>query len=264
MFPFYNKTYISFNSAVYVNKKLVDTTMLWNLDTGRFIMPELTDGQPQLTSTEKILPRDKHWSPYTHNGQLYMVYSLDPLRIISCDESAKCHFTQNEAGEKYKFHDLRDSLRGGTPTLHYKDEYYITLSHSTFFKKNTFYKRYYAVNLVVLKMTGKDDHRVVYLSENIKLHPDIMNSVPMVRYEYIEDPFLFPVSLLLEDSDSIIIGGHINDHSSYLFRVKGVKNLMDKIIGNSHKLRSKGPKPYLLQNLTRQFAMDETGYTFMS
>ena len=252
---------MSFNSAVYLEKKLVDTTMFWDCDNDKFIMPEVSNGQPQLHS-ERSMPRDKHWSPYTYNNQLYMLYSIDPLRIMFCDRKAKCRFVQNNADNKYKFDDLRDSLRGGTPTINYAKNYYITIAHSTQFKKGTYYKRYYGINLVVLRINSESDHQIVYLSAPIQFHKKLMNSIPLVRYKFIDDPFVFPVSLVNESLDSLVIGGHINDHSSYLLRLTGIKSLMNKVM--SQQISMKGPVNMLLQNLTRQFASQVSGYEFMT
>lgn len=261
LFPFYNQTYISFNSAVHISKHMVDTTMFWDFANDKFVMPLISHGQPQLQS-KTSMPRDKHWSPFTHNDKFYLIYSIDPLRILYCNKSSQCRFVQNNADKHYKFDNFRDSLRGGTPTIHYSDNYYIMVAHSTLYKRNKHYTRYYSVNLVVLRINSESDHQVIYLSAPIRFHPKLMNSIPIVRHKYIDNPFLFPVSLLLESRDSVVIGGHINDHSSYLLRFTGLRELMSRIM--SRKVSSTGPPNTLLHNLTRQFASDISGYEFMS
>jgi len=230
--------------------------------------PLISEGNPLLKNHDEYkVPRDKHWSPYMHNGQLYFIYSLDPLRIMACDRHSKCSFTHNESGNDYKFEQANDSLRGGTPTLHYKDDYYITIAHSTLFINKTKvdpqldWKRFYTVNLVVLKVI-ESNHRVVYLSSPIEFNEKFMSQVPIVREKYIKHNFLFPVTLLIENQDNIIIGGHVNDHSSYLFRMSGLSELMRKIMTGSESLSETGPKPGALHSLTKQQASEQYGFSF--
>ena len=238
----------------------MDTTLFWDWDADKFVLPKIASGQPQI-KRRVSMPRDKHWSPYEFNSKNYMVYSFDPLRIISCNETARCKFTQNAAPPNYQFNDLLDNVRGGTPTLQYKDNFYITITHTTLFRPK--FKRYYTFNLLVLKVEPNSKHKVVYFSEPINIHKELMTKTPMVRTTWIDDPFLFPVSLLLEDEDNIIIGGHMNDHSAYLFRVKGIKSLMNKIFAQSALLQDDGPGNGVLHHLSRAFAVKQSGYTFV-
>ena len=235
--------------------------MFWDWEKDKFVMPEITDGQPQI-KRKVSMPRDKHWSSYEFNNKNYMVYSFDPLRIITCNQSAKCQFTKNAAAANYRFNDIVDCVRGGTPTVQYKGDFYITITHSTLFKKGD--KRYYTFNLLVLKADTKSKHKIIYYSEPITFHKELMSKTPMVRTRWIEDPFFFPVSLLLEDEDNIIIGGHINDHSAYLFRVKGIKSILDQVIIKSSSLEAEGPANGVLHNLSRKLATKQSGYTFQT
>jgi len=256
----YDRLYLSFNSGIKINGSLFDTTFFWDYDEEQVVMPKIREGQPTLQTSHASVPRDKHWSPYTYKDQLYFIYSLDPLRILLCDRDSKCYFTRKEGGDNYEFHQVADSLRGGTPTVHYKDEFYITIAHSTMFRKDD-WKRVYTINLAVLKITN-DNHRIVFLSSPILFNETFMSSIPMVRHRYIRDDFVFPVSLLVEDADNIIIGGHVNDHSSYLFRVTGIQSLMDDVMVGSKKLSDVGPQPGKLHNLTKEFSSQLFGYTF--
>ena len=65
---------------------------------------------------------------------------------------------------------------------------------------------------------------------SLQVHEDIYLAAPMVRPAYIDDGFIFPVGLLLETSDWMTIGVHVNDYSSVLIRVKGVRSLMKAVI----------------------------------
>lgn len=265
-FPFYNQFYLSFNNGLFVRNKVVDTTLMWDMENDKFVMPIIADGQPLLNRTVPFsMPRDKHWSPYTWQGEVYMLYSYDPLRIIKCDPSFHCKFTQNMAPKDYQFDEVFNSIRGGTPTLTYRDNFYITIAHSTLFRQlQPRRKRYYTMNLVVMRLEGESNHQVIYMSEPIELNAELMNSVHIVRDMFISHPFLFPVSLLMEDEDSIVIGGHISDQSSYLFRLTGIRKLMDRVISRSRYLDKQGPPRDFMHNMSRTLAHQQTGFNFMS
>lgn len=259
-FPFYGKLFLSFHNTVFVSQKKMDTTMFWDFEEDQLVMPVLTDDQPQ-SSPRRFIPRDKHWSPFTWRNHLHMVYSLDPFRTLKCDARANCKFSQNTATSSYRFDDLNNCLRGGTPTVLYDKDFYISMAHTTLFRHQPEWKRYYTANLLVLR-ASESGHQVVYLSEPIEVHPMLLNSIPIVRKEFIIDPFLFPVTLLVETNDSIVVGGHINDHSSYLFRLTGLRKFMEKVMARSRQLGTSGPADGFLNNLSREFAGRKSGYRF--
>lgn len=236
------------------------------MERDKFVMPVIANGQPLLNRTVPYsMPRDKHWSPYTWRGEVYMIYSYDPLRIIKCDPKFHCKFTQNMAPKDYTFDEIFNSIRGGTPTLLYRDNYYISMAHSTLNRElKNGRKRYYTMNLVVMRAEEEFNHQIIYMSEPVELSPEIMNKVPIVRNSFISHPFMFPVTLLMEDDNNIVVGGHISDHSSYLFRLTGLKKLMDQVIERSGRLDKHGPPQGFMHNLSRALAYQHTGFDFMS
>lgn len=144
--------------------------------------------------------------------------------------------------DDYKFKAARDALRGGTPFVLYKYPYYISVAHGTFYqtcpqanftannnktRKKTCHTRHYTTFLVM--MTIEPTFKIIYMSDCIPF-PKKAFDIPMVRYKFIPDPFFFPVGLILESSDSLVVGGHINDHSSVLFRIRGYKQSLDSAI----------------------------------
>jgi len=144
----------------------------------------------------------------------------------------------------------------------YKYPYYVSVAHGTHFRTcdgSCNYKRYYTVHVVVIKV--KPDFKVVYLSGNVPL-PNKSLEVPIVRHKYIEHSFLFPVGLLVEDEDSLIIGGHINDHSSVLYRLSGLREIMNKAIAHDKLDTGDGPRPGVLQHYTRLTTERYTGFKF--
>lgn len=257
--------FISFNTGVYLKSgKALDGTFMWDFLRHKTIMPEIQGGSPIMKTVAKDrMPRDKHWTPYTDGKQLKMVYNLDPLRVLTCTNNFSCYFSHFDGSDNYQFVQNKDSLRGGTPWILYKYPYYYSIGHTTLFK-NPSYDRIYTINLIVYK--AHPTPRVVYLSGPIQIHDKPMNEVPIVRYNYIRDPFFFPVSVIAEEEDSLVIGGHINDYSSVLLRLRGVKQLLSDVV-NDDKRQSpemKGPPLGTLHNSTRAFASKLTGNTFFS
>ena len=99
--------------------------------------------------------------------------------------------------------------------------------------------RYYTGHLVVLHV---NPYRLVYVSSKLLLHDTAFRPARMQRYWDIEDDFLFPVGLIIEDPDSLVISAHLNDATSVLLRLTGVGRLMDKVIALDRKSApEKGP-----------------------
>lgn len=255
--------FISFNTGVYLEDgKALDGTFMWDYLRHKTIIPSIVGGSPIMkTVAEGRMPRDKHWTPYMEDKTLKMVYNLDPLRVLACKANFTCNFTHFEGPQNYQFVQNKDSLRGGTPWVLYKYPYYYSIGHSTLFI-NPSYDRIYTINIIVYRAGPVP--RVVYLSGPLQIHEKPMNDVPIVRFNYIKDPFFFPVSLIEEDGDSIVIGGHINDYSSVLLRVRGVKSLLAQVVQDD-KIQPEdmaGPPLGTLHNSTKMFATKATKNQF--
>ena len=252
------KVYITFNAAMaFGYEKFLDFTIMWDLQENLPIIPKIKGGSPMFNATEPgDMPRDKHWMALVQNDELFFVHKFDPLRIMHCSIIGYCEFLRSSYKEEFIFKDVISHLRGGTPFEHYEGSYYISIAHSTMYKSSNNH-RFYAAHLVVMHVKP---YRVVYVSDDIQVHPQIYRDAPMVRPRWIEDGFIFPVSLVIEDKDSIIIGVHVNDFSSVLLRMRGVKALMEEIIQLDKRQMAKGGPPlgYLhkhvhdsLENITR-------------
>lgn len=174
-------------------------------------------------------------------------------------------FTGNDS---YTFKDTRDGLRGGTPFVLYRYPYYISVAHGTYFRDcrqehaRCHGKRYYTTHLILI--TIEPVFRIVYVSGNIP-YPEASLQLPLVRYRFIESTFFFPVGLILENPDSLIIGGHINDHSSCLYRLGNIATLLDSSINVYEKHPNKAALvPGVLQDYTRSMAQKYSGMQFQS
>ncbi|XP_067948300.1 uncharacterized protein [Watersipora subatra] len=257
--------FVSFNTGVYLkNGKALDGTFVWDYLRHKTIMPSIKGGSPIMKTVEPDrMPRDKHWTPYMERGQLHMVYNLDPLRVLSCTKNFSCYFSHFEGPKGYRFVQGKDSLRGGTPWILYKYPYYYSIGHTTLFK-NPSNDRIYTINIIIYR--AHPVPRVVYVSGPLQINETPMNDVPIVRYNYIKDPFFFPVSIIQEDGDSLVIGGHINDYSSVLIRVRGIKRLMSEVIGHDEEkpVNMRGPPLGTLHRSTKEFASKLTKNQFFA
>ena len=128
--------------------------------------------------------------------------------------------------DKFVFHDTVSHLRGGTPFELYQWPYYISVAHATMYKSSN-HHRFYMSHLVVLCV---QPYRIVYVSDDIQVHPEIYRKIPIVRWKYIDEGFIFPVGLIIENRDTMTLGVHVSDHSSVLIRIKGLQRLMTLIM----------------------------------
>lgn len=149
----------------------------------------------------------------------------------------------------------------------YKYPYYITIAHGTFFQNCSEYavnachgRRYYTTHLIM--MVIEPEFKIIYMSDNIP-YPKKTFDLPIVRYRYIHDSFFFPVGLILENHNSLVLGGHVNDHSSVLYRIRGFQSALDTAIqynqANPHK---PGPQTGLLNDQARTMAEKFSGLRF--
>ncbi|XP_013419777.1 uncharacterized protein LOC106180356 [Lingula anatina] len=262
LFKVGSDVFVSLNTGIFFqNGDVLDYTLMWDYVREKVIVPQITNGGVKPRPMDKGIPRDKHWAAYNDHGTLYFVHNLDPLRIMMCSRQMVCSFVHFE-DPSYQFQDLGNHLRGGTPFELYSYPYYISVAHCTLFKKrvDNLTRRYYTTHIIVLHA---EQRRVVYVSDNIRIHQDIMKSVPIVRYKYIEDPFIFPVGLIVEGDDTLYIGVHINDYSSVLLRLRGLKGIMQNVIASDKSHQSqRGPNTGALHEYVRRAAKRATGANF--
>ncbi|CAH1791579.1 unnamed protein product [Owenia fusiformis] len=259
LFTFRNRLLMTFNTG-YVSSlnKMRDFSFIWDMESNVLIRPRIKGPKPQSQT------RDKHWIPFIKNNKLYFVHGFDPLRILKCQlgaDACDCHFVMLRGNLSAIFSNVKTPLRGGTPMEKYKGSYYISIMHATLFKKATGL-RFYTFNLVVFCTTPKP--RIVYVSGPIEVNPDLLKRYPIVRHWYIEEPFVFPVGLLLEGKDSVIIGGHINDHSSVLLRLTGLQAIMKTVISiDQENFKPKrGPPDFTVQAYVKDAATKYSGIQF--
>jgi len=102
-----------------------------------------------------------------------------------------------------------------------------SVAHTTMYKVPDGH-RYYTAHVIVL--SARPVYRIVYVSDSLRVHAKLYRSAPMIRPRYIDDGFIFPVGLIVENDDWLALGVHVNDHSSVILRLKGLKSVMDRVI----------------------------------
>jgi len=131
-----------------------------------------------------------------------------------------------------------------------------SVAHTTMYKVTNSH-RYYTAHLIVLSV--RPTYRVVYVSDSLRVHSKVYRAAPMMRPRYIDDGFIFPVGLIVENDDSVALGVHVNDHSSVILRLKGLKTVMDRIIGQDRRRGSKrGPPVGDIQQHIHDILVNET------
>ncbi|XP_013380179.1 uncharacterized protein LOC106151431 [Lingula anatina] len=183
---------------------------------------------------------DSNWSPLDIEGTLYYIYTLDPLRVLKCDSKLSCAFTfKTENADQYPFKLEDDVLRGGSPFDLYKWPYYLCMGHARVLKKSNGHSVYTA-NLVLLSVLPVP--RIVFVSSPIHVQPTILD-VPIIRGSFIDDPYIYPLSLIIEDLDTLMVGVTINDNRAAVIRVRNVKNILQEAMDTDKRLGArKGPK----------------------
>ena len=120
----------------------------------------------------------------------------------------------------------------------YTGDYYIGFLHSKLLRRNEtkvhFQNQRYASMFLVFHAKS---YRIVYLSDAIKF-PDVGRVLQPIPH------FFLPTSILLEDHDNVVVGGHVHDNEAILFfRIPGMKIIMSQIISLDKKLKLKGHPP---------------------
>ena len=196
---------------------------IWDHQEERHFIPGFQ--KKMLLKKETIF--EKNWIPLVVNNELYVIRHLDPLQIMKCRMYENCKFVKNNTDAlNFEMDDLNNPLRGGTTFELYKYPYYIGIGHTTYF--NGPKKRFYKPHLMVLCV---NPFQIVYVSDPLQIHPDLYKPYlgPQL-WKVIQGNFIFPLGLMAETDDSLVIGVHINDRASMLLRLEGIKPILDSVI----------------------------------
>ena len=189
----------------------------------------------KLTLNTKLLRTEINWIPLDIDGELYYTYSLDPLRVMKCDrETAACKFIYKQEGSAANpFVYTSDHLRGGTPWVLYKYPYYISVGHNVLVTTSPRLDySLYNSNILVLSVKP---WRLVYASSNIFYNQTWIRRLPIIRNQTILTGFFYPSGLIKRSDDVLDVSGHVNDAAGYIVRVRGIRQLMEKVISRDQE-----------------------------
>jgi len=168
---------------------------------------------------------EKNWTPFVKDEKLYFVYNFDPLIIIyyNFNKDGICEIIFKQENCCLPFNTEHTCLRGGSNLLHYKDEYYIGVSHSMIRIKEHHYEYY---SHVILLDTEK--YELIYVSKPLLFYYDNneyfknsynnfekinkINNVIIERIQYCISLYLY--------NDNYYITVHIRDCITFLFEIK--------------------------------------------
>ena len=95
------------------------------------------------------------------------------------------------------------------------------------------------------------DFGIVYISDPIQINSNVFPIFKGPKFwSAVEDNFTFPVGLVLENKDSLLLGAHVNDQGSGLFRIQGFEQLLQEVIHTDKQENSdlhRRNEPYYLQ-----------------
>ena len=234
-----------------------------DVDEERVVIPEFEGGAPitkQYPKSKQIIAfGDKNWMPFDLDNKIHVAYNLDPLIILKCEFTGNCRLIYQSANFNIFAQD--SNLRGGTPFILYSYPYYISFAHSTLHSYHPPHGgTYYNVHLVVLTV---EPFAVVYVSQWLRFNPAVFEDQQR-QCTYIKTDFVFPHGLVIEDQDSVLLTIHVNDHSSAMFRIRGIEAIMQRVI-KADRMTNKGHKATLakIHLLVKKMVMEDTGVVFI-
>ena len=232
MFEFQNNLYLTYNAYLMFpeTKEKLYTNLIYDFLKDLTHIPYIAEKKVVGKDVFRGRVPEKNWMVLTVDNTLFFGRTLDPFSVVKCSIKGKCTLGYPERLNMY----VIGRLRGGTPFEHYSDNYFITFAHSMSSRRrlNPVTKWPYHIYKAHIIVIHTEPFRIVYVSYGLLLPKSIFQNAPMAyrTMRYIEDDFFFPVSSLYESDDKVVIGGHVNDHSSILLRMSGIKQLMEKVI----------------------------------
>ncbi|XP_013412422.1 uncharacterized protein LOC106175124 [Lingula anatina] len=174
--------------------------------------------------------REKNWSPLIKDDKLFFIYSLEPTVLLHCKTNGECMFrqTSNSISKVNAGHQVLPLIRGSTQFVPYKWPYYVAIVHAKWTKTNVSPKSPLKYTNHML-LFNAESYEITFMSKDIQLRDDFLrSSVPVYRHIYY--PFLYPVSLLVRDPDTLHVGLHHNDRDSVVMEISGVEEVLNTVI----------------------------------
>lgn len=153
----------------------------------------------ELLRDPKYDGREKNWTPFDHNGQLWIIYCFSPFVVCRLEDGMVTETVRHEGDIEWK----HGFLKGGTPAIVWNDNEYITIFHSNI-RDAAGINYYYAGALTFDRETFEPKRISRY--PIIAPYPDMDCHRPNTSY------VVFPCGLMIQD-DMLLISYGYNDHS---------------------------------------------------
>ena len=204
-----DRPYLTFHPGIkgYV-KDIVTWPVMWDVIDRAPIIPR--------PGTFGDVTASEEWLPVVVEDKAYFVQAFEPeLKVVQCQMNGHCSQVAAEQGDLGR----RWELQGGAPFQLYRWPYYVSLVTGSSSRE------YNTSHLVVLQA---EPFRIIYVSEHIPVDSGVFQG--RVMSPYISRPSYTPSGLLIESKNSAIFTASINDAESGMFRLRGLKSLMDTVI----------------------------------
>lgn len=143
--------------------------------------------------------REKNWTPFDRDGQLWIIYCFSPFVVCRLEDGMVTETVRHEGDIEWK----HGFLKGGSPAILWNDTEYITIFHSNI-RDAAGINYYYAGALTFDRETLKPTRISRY--PIIAPYPDMDCHRPNTSY------VVFPCGLMIQD-DMLLISYGYNDHS---------------------------------------------------
>ena len=182
-------------------------------------------------------PFEKNWGPFTYNKKLYMLYDINPLKIMEVNSDYTCKLVVNKEDKIIKkieksFNNLQFHLRNSSNLIKLSNSNeYLGLGHAVLDYKNfTDINKYLIPAFDISKYSEKDKE---YFSKFFKLYLGFFFTLDMNKKEITKlSPFFqlpsieskqelifFPTSMYIDTNKFVNISYSLGDNRSYLCKL---------------------------------------------
>lgn len=172
--------------------------------------------------------REKNWTPFDRNGELWVHYQFSPQHIIHQLDKTNGNVIQTithktPAPVLTKEKQIFGSIRGGTPAIPLNSKYNISIfhGHKKYFGRN--YAYYTAGILLFERTSGK----IVYCSDVLIRPSAFPNLVPRPS----QSAVVFPAGLT-NDGEFLTVSAGVNDFDNFVYKFKITDIIPDYFLSN--------------------------------
>ena len=191
LFDYKGEDFLIFNSFIHTSKPdatLVPSMFLYNIEEKTTV--KLTIKDNKYIDTVK----QKNWTPYVYNEELYIIYSYHPICVLKVSNLKKgeCELIK---GDPTKY-DNNKNCYGSTPLVQWTEEMFIGFSHSR--------SPWFAVPIIY---NAKSMELVKIFDYQKFMLPNHPLSKPW-RMKYVQFPYMLRV---IDKTKTVILGVEIQD-----------------------------------------------------